>query len=178
MAVRPRLLLLLGGPLHLAQRRPLLGVGVPLVAAVLLGAAGVRAESAPPAGHSSTPTLGQAIRPSNPDQLALSEHLRRVGALFYGAWWCPACFKQKNLFGQEAGNRLPYVECDKTEAGRERCRAADIKAYPTWELNGRRVEGVQTLEELKAWSGFNPGGASGATNPAGPGATGTTGTIR
>ena len=178
MAVRPRLLLLLRGPFHAALRRPLVGVGVPLLSAILLGAAGVRAESAPPAGHSTTPTLGQAIKPSNANQLALSEHLRRVGAVFYGAWWCPACFKQKNLFGQEAGNRLPYVECDKTEAGRQRCRAADIKAYPTWELNGRRVEGVQTLEELKAWSGYNPRGSSGAAIPPGPSSSGTAGAIR
>lgn len=171
MAFRPRLRPLPRGPLPVALSRPLLSfvVGVPLLSAVLLGAAGVRAGSAPPAGHSTTPTLGQAIQPSNAEQLALGEHLRRVGALFYGAWWCPACFKQKNLFGQEAGNRLPYVECDKSEAGRDRCRAADIKAYPTWELNGRRVEGVQTLEELKVWSGFTPGGSA---------VTGTTGAIR
>jgi len=185
MAVRPRLLLLRGPfnaalrrHFNAALRRPLVGVGVPLLSAILLSAAGVRAQSAPPAGHSTTPTLGQAIKPSNANQLALSEHLRRVGAVFYGAWWCPACFKQKNLFGQEAGNRLPYVECDKSEAGRERCRAADIKAYPTWELNGRRVEGVQTLEELKAWSGYKPGGTPGAAIPPGPGSSGTAGTSR
>ena len=162
MAVRPRLLLLLRGPFHAALRRPLVGVGVPLLSAVLLAAAGVRAESAPPVGHSTTPTLGQAIQPSNANQLALSEHLRRVGAVFYGAWWCPACFKQKNLFGQEAGNRLPYVECDKTKEGRERCQEAGIKAYPTWVLGSKRVEGVQTIEELKRWSGYAKAPAVGA----------------
>ncbi len=107
------------------------------------------------AGGSTTPTLGEALAPSNGDQLALTEHLRRIGALFYGAWWCPACFRQKSLFGQQAGDRLPYVECDKTSEGRERCQAAGIKAYPTWVLGGTRVEGVQTIEELKRWSGFN-----------------------
>ena len=91
---------------------------------------------------------------SSPEQLALTEHLRRVGVVFYGAWWCPACFKQKNVFGKEAGNLLPYVECDKTSAGRERCKAVGIKAYPTWVMGDRRIEGVQTVEELKRWSGF------------------------
>lgn len=113
------------------------------------------------AGGSTTPTLGEALSPSNGDQLALTEHLRRIGALFYGAWWCPACFRQKSLFGQQAGDRLPYVECDKTSEGRERCQAAGIKAYPTWVLGSRRVEGVQTLEELKHWSGFGQGPGSG-----------------
>ncbi|WP_216921942.1 hypothetical protein [Synechococcus sp. CCAP 1479/9] len=106
------------------------------------------------AGGSTTPTLGEALAPSGGEQLALTEHLRRIGAVFYGAWWCPACFRQKSLFGQQAGDRLPYVECDKTSEGRERCQAAGIKAYPTWVLGTSRVEGVQTLEELKRWSGF------------------------
>jgi len=107
-------------------------------------------------GGSSTPTLGESLAPSSSDQLELTEHLRRIGALFYGAWWCPHCFHQKSLFGQQAGDRLPYVECDKTSEGRERCQAAGIKAYPTWVLGTRRVEGVQTIEELKRWSGFTP----------------------
>ena len=54
------------------------------------------------------------------------------------------------------------MECDKGEPGRERCRAAAIKAYPTWVLNGRRLEGVQSLRELKDWSGFPAGETSGA----------------
>lgn len=105
-------------------------------------------------GGSTTPTLGEALAPSESAQLALMEHLRSIGAQFYGAWWCPACFRQKSLFGQQAGNRLPYVECDKTKEGRERCQAAGIKAYPTWVLGSKRVEGVQTIEELKRWSGY------------------------
>ena len=115
-------------------------------------------------GGSTTPTLGEALRPSDSEQLQLTEHLRRIGVLFYGAWWCPACFRQKSLFGQQAGNQLPYVECDKTEAGRGRCRAEGIKAYPTWVLGDKRVEGVQSLEALKRWSGF-PASSPGSLQP-------------
>jgi len=100
--------------------------------------------------------LGEAVSPSTPEQLALVEHLRLKGALFYGAWWCPHCFHQKNLFGTEAGQRLPYVECDKDDRGRQRCAAAAIRAFPTWDLNGERREGVLSLEELKIWSRFGP----------------------
>ncbi|MEB3322637.1 MAG: hypothetical protein VKI81_07420 [Synechococcaceae cyanobacterium] len=127
--------------------------------AMLLAAAAVGAViAAPPAGWagppsgSTTPTLGEALDPSTEEQKALSEHLRARGALFYGAWWCPACFRQKHLFGKEAGNRLPYVECDKNDTGRERCKAAGIRAYPTWVLGESRLEGVQSLEELKRWA--------------------------
>ena len=101
--------------------------------------------------------LGEAVSPSTPEQMALVEHLRLKGAVFYGAWWCPHCFHQKNLFGVEAGQRLPYVECDKDDAGRKRCAAAEVRAFPTWDLNGARREGLLTLEELKVWSGFRSG---------------------
>ncbi|MGB5133769.1 MAG: hypothetical protein WBN89_01190 [Prochlorococcaceae cyanobacterium] len=115
-------------------------------------------------GESSSPRLGEALSESNPDQKSLSAHLRTKGAVFYGAWWCPACFQQKNLFGKQAGNSLPYVECD-SEAGRERCKAAGIRAFPTWEMEGKpRLEGVQTLDELKAWSGF-PSSAEATARP-------------
>jgi hypothetical protein len=108
-------------------------------------------------GSSTSPRVGEALSESNAEQKALSDHLRAQGAVFYGAWWCPACFQQKNLFGKQAGNTLPYVECDE-DGGRERCQAAKIRAFPTWEMEGKpRLEGVQSLEELKAWSGFNAG---------------------
>ena len=131
-----------------------------LMTAIAAAGPSALAGNAPAATHggSSTPSLGEAMAPSSPEQLALAEHLRRSGVVFYGAWWCPACFKQKDLFGQQAGNRLPYVECDKDQPGRERCQAADVKAYPTWVFRGERREGVQSLEELKRWSGFADSG--------------------
>lgn len=110
-----------------------------------------------PSGAGTTSTLGEALTASDAEQMALVEHLRSRGAIFYGAWWCSHCFRQKNLFGQQAGNRLPYVECDKTETGRERCRAEGIRAYPTWVMGNSRLEGVQSLEDLKRWSGFGAG---------------------
>ena len=128
---------------------------------VLLGftATASAGSGANPAAASTTSSLGEALATSTPEQEALSAHLRAKGAVFYGAWWCPACFQQKNLFGKKGGNSLPYVECDKTDDGRSRCKAAQIQAFPTWDLAGKeRLEGVQTIEELKVWSNF-PGAA-------------------
>jgi hypothetical protein len=118
---------------------------------------------AEPAQGTTTSSLGEPLQPSSEEQRALSAFLQAKGALFYGAWWCPACFKQKNLFGKEGGARLPYVECDKTTAGRERCQAAGIRAYPTWVMGNSRVEGVQTIEELKRWSRYP--GSTGVVQP-------------
>jgi hypothetical protein len=113
---------------------------------------------------STSPGVGEPLRAASPALVALGDHLRSRGAIFYGAWWCPACFQQKNLFGKEAGNRLPYVECDpktppppRPGEGRERCLAAGVRAFPTWDMPGRpRLEGVQTVDELAVWSGFRP----------------------
>jgi hypothetical protein len=103
-----------------------------------------------PKGHGAVTT--DPLPPSNPGQKALSVELKAKGALFYGAWWCPACHQQKVLFGEPAISTLPYVECDKTEAGRQRCKAAEIMGYPTWVLKDKpRLVGVQSLEELKTW---------------------------
>lgn len=131
-----------------------------LLLGILVGAGSPpsQAASQAPAGQPAPGQLGDAVSPSTPEQLALVEYLLSRGAIFYGAWWCPHCFTQKNLFGTEAGRKLPYVECDRDDAGRQRCQAAGIRAYPSWELNGQRREGVLSLEELKVWSGF-PGGA-------------------
>ena len=108
------------------SRRP----SLPLVlsaglAALVVAALPQRGFSGPAAqAGSTTPTIGEALRPSSTEQEALSDWLRQRGAIFYGAWWCPACFQQKNLFGKQAGNRLPYVECDKDDPGRKRCSAS------------------------------------------------------
>ena len=153
------------GPGRRRGWRPALLVGV---SAALIGAsigANTPARSAPlaseagPALAKPAPTLlaeaagGAILSASSPNQLALAEILRSKGVLFYGAWWCGHCAHQKSLFGAEAASKLPYVECDKDDPGRQRCQTAKIRAFPTWDYRGERREGVQDLEELKIWVG-------------------------
>ncbi len=155
---------------HPRQRRLALLLGLGLLALPLSKATAARAAAPSGAGSSSggPEGRGEALPPSTAAQKALSEHLRRRGALFYGAFWCPACGQQKALFGKEASQRLPYVECADKAEGRQRCEAAEIRAYPTWDLPGKpRLEGVQSLEELQIWSEFRPSQrGSGSTAPA------------
>ncbi len=154
----------------------LAALGLLLAAAIgATDAQRVRAEgaTAPPGHGGAAARLGEPLNPSSPEQRALAAQLSRQGAEFYGAWWCPACFQQKNLFGKEGSRLLPYVECDKTEADRERCTAAKIQAYPTWVLKGQRLVGVRRLDELKRWADEvggspAPASASGAPKSLGP----------
>jgi uncharacterized membrane protein len=94
--------------------------------------------------------------PEKPYLKALATHLRDSGARFYGAYWCPVCQDQKELFNASA-HRLPYVEC--TPEGRSGglnfvCVANEVKDYPTWVINGRRHVGLVPVARLADLSGF------------------------
>jgi uncharacterized membrane protein len=90
-------------------------------------------------------------------QEALARHLAATGARMYGAYWCPACRHQKELFGS-AAERLPYVECDPRGAGAQpgECARLGVNSYPTWTIKGGRREGVLSLDELARASDFTP----------------------
>jgi len=62
----------------------------------------------------------------------LAKFLSEKGAVLYGAYWCPHCQEQKELFGQ-AFKYIDYVECDVkwTNSNPDECEAVDIKSYPT-----------------------------------------------
>jgi len=91
---------------------------------------------------------------SGSDQ-SLAKHLTNIGATMYGAYWCPYCSKQKNLFGTDFIH-INYVECDPkgTNPNPTLCKTKNITAYPTWEINEKMHKGVYSIEELASLSGF------------------------
>lgn len=110
--------------------------------------------------------LPQIFQPSYETQLA--EHLANTGAKMYGAYWCPHCARQKQLFDDAAG-LLPYIECDPRGANPQVdvCNAVGITAYPTWEINGGVYLGAQPLKQLAAVSGFELPSGSGDSEAGG-----------
>ncbi len=93
---------------------------------------------------------------SGPAELALSDHLKKIGAKMYGAWWCPHCFDQKQLFGNEATKRLPYIECAEkgVNPNPDACVAAKVESFPTWIIRGKTYSGTQELKKLAEYSGY------------------------
>ncbi|MAG60500.1 hypothetical protein CL619_01815 [archaeon] len=84
------------------------------------------------------------------ETLALAECLTESGAKFYGAYWCPHCIDQKEMFG-DAISSAPYVECTEEEAA---CAAAGVTGYPTWIFgDGTVTQGAQSLGTLAELSG-------------------------
>lgn len=82
--------------------------------------------------------------------MAFAECLAEKGAKFYGAFWCPHCKEQKEMFN-DASTKLPYIECSTPDKKNQTqvCIDAGIESYPTWILaNGEHLNGVISLEKL------------------------------
>lgn len=102
----------------------------------------------------------------DPELRALAEHLDARGVRFYGASWCPHCQEQKDVFGA-AAKYLPYVECSPN--GRNgppatECVVKEIRRFPTWIIDGRKVERLLTPPALMQLTAFAPDTA--AADPA------------
>lgn len=100
--------------------------------------------------------LGEPPKPEDPMARSLAVYLSDSGAKMYGAYWCPHCQEQKEMFGAAAW-RLPYVECSPDGQGRPQapvCHSLNILSYPTWIINGQRYEEVMNLQRLADLSGF------------------------
>jgi uncharacterized membrane protein len=93
---------------------------------------------------------------SGPAEISLAEHLDKIGAKMYGAWWCPHCFDQKQLFGKAAFQKLPYVECapEGINPNPDACIKAKVESFPTWVINGKIYSGTTELQQLAKYSGY------------------------
>jgi hypothetical protein len=76
-------------------------------------------------------------------------------AKMYGAYWCPHCADQKEMFGSSF-QYVPYVECGVPGSRDEGpvCKDAGIKHFPTWQFaDGERQEGTLSLQSLGTKTG-------------------------
>src|SRR5438552_18100627 len=86
---------------------------------------------------------------------SFAQCLSSKGLKMYGAWWCPHCAEQKELFGY-AFHYVNYVECSEPGLRTENdiCKQAGIKNFPTWQYpDGSRTEGNQPLSVLSEKTG-------------------------
>lgn len=114
--------------------------------------------------HSFNPALNsssigaeyQITTTSGPTELALAQHLQKIGVKNYGAYWCPHCQEQKELLGQQAFAMIDYIECDPQgkNSQSQLCNAVGITGYPTWEIQGELYPGKLSLDHLADLSGY------------------------
>ena len=92
----------------------------------------------------------------DPYKTSVAQCLTEKNAEMYGAFWCGACAKQKEVFGNSF-KHINNVECDPrgNNANPEKCQMNNIEAYPTWIINGEKIVGVKTIDELSILSECN-----------------------
>ena len=81
---------------------------------------------------------------------AFAKCISSKGAKMYGAWWCPHCSDQKEMFGY-AFQYVNYVECSPPgqRSQNDVCKQAGVKSYPTWQFSdGSRAQGALHLQAL------------------------------
>tara|TARA_A100001388_G_C28384390_1_gene318445 strand:+ start:144 stop:539 length:396 start_codon:yes stop_codon:yes gene_type:complete len=93
---------------------------------------------------------------STNESLALAKYLKNKGVIKYSAYWCPNCLHQSELFGKQAYKELNVVECarDGKNSQTQLCIDKKIEGFPSWEINGKIILGIQTLQELSNLTGY------------------------
>ena len=93
---------------------------------------------------------------STNESLALAKYLKNKGVIKYSAYWCPNCLHQSELFGKQAYKELNVVECarDGKNSQTQLCIDKKIQGFPSWEINGKIILGIQTLQELSNLTGY------------------------
>jgi uncharacterized membrane protein/glutaredoxin len=117
--------------------------GLIVAAVILVGAAGLYSTQSKLSAQNQT-FAGRLV-----------QHLKSSDIKMYGAYWCPHCRDQKNLFGTVA-KQIPYIECDpKGENPQTQlCQDKKVKSFPTWEVQGKLYEGQKSLDELADLTGY------------------------
>jgi hypothetical protein len=97
-------------------------------------------------------------RSSTPQAVELAKALRESGVTMYGAYWCPHCSRQKEVFGAQAWSLMSYVECSPkgySYQGGKQCKGVD--GYPTFrDKKGKiNISGERSLESLASTIGFS-----------------------
>lgn len=85
----------------------------------------------------------------------LATCIKDSGATFFGAFWCPHCREQKEMFGRSA-KLLPYQECSTPDSQGQLaiCKEKGVQSYPTWIFaNGSTTTGTIPLAELAEKTG-------------------------
>lgn len=99
----------------------------------------------------------KAKRQSTEQSIELAKYLQSSGARMYGAFWCPHCQRQKELFGREAWKYIDYIECSPKgyKAKYATCIDQKVDGYPTWKFgNGKSQGGEMELADIAKVSGY------------------------
>ena len=70
-------------------------------------------------------------------------------AVMYSQSACSHCITQKQILGNYT-NLFNIIECDKDL---KKCQDAQILGTPTWIIDNKKIESIQTIKQLKELTG-------------------------
>lgn len=70
-------------------------------------------------------------------------------SVLYVQTGCFACKKQEDLFGEN----YEFIQTVNCATDIDECILKGVGSTPTWIINGEKIVGVQTIEELKTLTG-------------------------
>ncbi len=91
-----------------------------------------------------------------PNLVEFAKALDQAGVKMFGAYWCPFCTEQKQLF-QDGAKYLNFIEVTNPDRTPSTLAVTEgITSYPTWRFPGvaEDVEGVLTLARISELSGI------------------------
>jgi len=95
------------------------------------------------------------------------DKLKKTGVTMYGAYWCPHCTRQLDLFDKYKGD-VPYIECGIPEhpgAISDECRTIGVRGVPTWgSATGESFLGKASLTDLQSFMDYLDKKSPGETN--------------
>jgi hypothetical protein len=90
-------------------------------------------------------------------EIELAEYLTQKDVKVYGAYWCPHCYEQQQLFGKEAWKNIKHIECGADAQDNPQpalCEQAGITGFPTWSIDGALAPGIKKLARLGELTGY------------------------
>jgi hypothetical protein len=99
-------------------------------------------------------------RESTDQAIELAKVMQEKGVSMYGAYWCPHCSRQKELFGKEAWSYINYVECSPKGYG-FKAVCSNVDGYPTFKdkkgkLNFSGERGLADMAQQVGLTSFDP----------------------
>ena len=93
---------------------------------------------------------------STKESIMFAKYLKDNGVVKYSAYWCPNCYDQAKIFGKEAYKKLNVIECarDGKNSQTQLCIDKNIEGFPSWEINGKIIIGVRSLNDLAELTGY------------------------
>ena len=127
-----------------------------LISAITIALTSLAFHSTVNSGHLKGHKELKVTSESTNESIALAKYLKNNGVVKYSAYWCPNCLDQSELFGKEAYKELNVVECarDGNNSQTQLCIDKKIQGFPSWEINGKIILGVQSLKELSKLAGY------------------------